>query len=45
VCQFTYKENVYPVPIEEKAGAGPLTQRLLKTLIELQTGVVEKPEW
>ena len=29
VCQFTYNENVFPVPIEEDAGAGKLTQKVL----------------
>jgi len=35
ICQFTYKENVFPVPIEEEAGAGKLTQRMLSMLSDV----------
>jgi len=35
ICQFTYKENVYSVPIEEENGAGKLTQRVLKLLSDV----------
>ena len=32
ICQFTYKENVFPIPIDEEIGAGALTQRMLKMI-------------
>ena len=35
VCSFNYKDVEYPVPVEEEAGAGPLTQRILKMLNDL----------
>ena len=35
ICQFTYKENVYSVPIEEENGSGKLTQRVLKLLSDV----------
>ena len=45
VCQFTYNEKVFPVPIIEEAGAGKLTQRVLKMITDVQTGIVNRPEW
>jgi branched-chain amino acid aminotransferase len=45
VCQFTYNETKFPVPIDETAGAGKLTQRVLQMLTEVQTGIVSRPEW
>jgi len=45
VSQFTFNETVYPVPIDERIGAGKLTQRMLKMLTDIQSGITEKPEW
>jgi len=45
VSQFTYNDNKYDVPYDETKGAGPLTQKMLKMLVEYQTGVVRRPEW
>lgn len=45
VCEFTYKDQAYKVPVEEEVGAGKMTQRVLKMLNDLQYGVVSKPEW
>lgn len=35
VCSFNYKDVTYPVHVEEEAGAGKLTQRILKMLNDL----------
>lgn len=35
ICQFTYMDSIYEVPIEEEAGAGKLAQRLLKELSDV----------
>ena len=35
VCQFKFKDTVYPVPIDEEAGAGKLAQTMLKKLTDL----------
>lgn len=45
VCQFNYEGTVFPVPIDEKIGAGKLTQKVLQLLTEVQTGIVDRPEW
>lgn len=45
VKSYNYKGVTYPVPLDEEKGAGPLSQRLLKDLMDLQYGVVKRPEW
>jgi len=45
VCQYSYEGQVYKVPIEEDKGAGPLTQRMLRMLNDVQIGKTTKPEW
>jgi branched-chain amino acid aminotransferase len=45
VKSFHYDGDTYDVPIEEEAGAGELAQHVLKTLNDLQYGVVKRPEW
>jgi len=45
VKEFNYKDTVFQVPIEEDKGAGPLTQRMLALLQDIQYGNVSKPEW
>ena len=45
VKSFNYDGNTYDIPIDEVAGAGKLTQRVLKMMSDLQYGVVKRPEW
>jgi branched-chain amino acid aminotransferase len=45
VKSFNYDGNTYDIPIEEAKGAGKLTQRVLKMMLDLQYGVVKRPEW
>jgi len=35
VCQFTYENDTYRVPIDEEAKAGKLTQTMLKMLTDI----------
>lgn len=45
VQQFTYLDKVYKIPIEEEKGAGPLAQKLVSMLQDIQYGEVSKPNW
>jgi branched-chain amino acid aminotransferase len=45
VKSFNYGGETYEIPIEEAKGAGKLTQRALKMMLDLQYGVVKRPEW
>ena len=45
VKSFYYNGDTYEIPIDEVSGAGKLTQRVLKMMLDLQYGVVKKPEW
>jgi len=45
VNQYTYLGETYKVPIEDSKGAGPLTQRMLRMLNDIQIGATTKPEW
>jgi len=45
VSQFTYKDEVFEVPIEKEAGAGKLAQRLLKHLNDIQYMRIDKSNW
>ena len=45
VKSFNYGGETFEIPIEEAKGAGKLTQRVLKTMLDLQYGVVKRPEW
>ena len=45
VSQFTYKDQVYEVPIDKDVGAGKLAQRMLKTLTDLQYMRTDRPAW
>ena len=45
VQSFNYNGTVYDIPIEEEKGAGPLAQRCLKMMTDLQYGVVKRPDW
>ena len=45
VQSFNYGGTIYKIPIEEDKGAGPLTQRALKMMNDLQYGVVKRPDW
>lgn len=45
VQSFNYNGEIFNIPIEEDKGAGPLAQRALKMMTDLQYAVVKKPEW
>jgi len=45
VQQFTYMDKEYKIPIQEEKGAGPLTQKMVKLLQDIQYGVTDKPDW
>ena len=45
VKSFNYGGETFEIPIEEAKGAGKLTQRVLKMMLDLQYGVVKRPEW
>ena len=45
VKSFHLHGTTYQIPIVEDAGAGKLTQRILKMMTDLQYGVVKRPEW
>ena len=45
VQSFLYQDQVYSIPIEVEKGAGPLAQRALKMMNDLQYGVVKRPDW
>jgi len=45
IKSFYFEENTYDIPIEEEAGAGKLTQKMLKKMTDLQYGVTKRPEW
>lgn len=45
VASFNYLDKTYELPIDEVNGAGPLTQRVVKMLQDIQYGRVSKPEW
>lgn len=45
VKSFNYKGTTYEVPIDEAKQAGPLTQRVLQMMLDLQYGVTKVPEW
>ena len=45
VQSVQYLGETYKIPIEEEHGAGPLTQRTLKMMTELQYKTVVRPEW
>ena len=45
VKEFTYLENVYNIPIDEEKGAGPLAQKMVSMLQDIQYGEVSMPEW
>lgn len=45
VQSFHYKDKTYKIPIEEDKGSGPLTQRVLKMMNDLQYGIVKRPDW
>lgn len=45
VASFNYNDKTYSIPIEEDKGAGPLTQRALKIMTDLQYGVTKRPAW
>ena len=45
VQSFIYQGETYKIPIDEKTGAGKLTQRLLNTIIDIQYGKVKRPVW
>jgi branched-chain amino acid aminotransferase len=45
VKSFNYAGETFEIPIDETKGAGKLTQRALKMMLDLQYGVVKRPEW
>jgi branched-chain amino acid aminotransferase len=45
ICQFTYLDEKYTVPINEEDQAGPLTKKMLGMLQDIQYGRVERPDW
>jgi branched-chain amino acid aminotransferase len=45
VKSFNYAGETFDIPIEEAHGAGKLTQKVLKMMLDLQNGVVKRPEW
>lgn len=45
VASFSYQNEVVQIPYDKENGAGKLTQRLLKTLMDIQYGKVKHPEW
>lgn len=45
VKSFNYGGETFEIPIEEAKGAGKLTQRVLKMMLDLQYGVTKRPEW
>jgi branched-chain amino acid aminotransferase len=45
VQSFVYEGVTFEIPIEKEKGAGKLTQRILKTLLDLQYGHIQRPEW
>lgn len=45
IKSYNYKGTTYEIPICEEKGAGPLTQRVLKMMLDLQYGVTKRPEW
>ena len=45
VQSFNYGGETYQIPIDQEKGAGKLTQRALKMMLDLQYGVTKRPEW
>lgn len=45
VQSFNFEGETYKIPIEEEKSAGKLTQLALKMMMDLQYGVVKRPEW
>ena len=45
IQSFCYRDEVYRVPIQEDKGAGPLTQKIMQMLMDIQYGRVNKPNW
>eukprot|EP01132_Coremiostelium_polycephalum_P000412 gene412-522_t len=44
IKSISYKGEEYPIPIDEKTGAGPLTNRLAETIMGIQYGEIES-DW
>jgi branched-chain amino acid aminotransferase len=45
VKSFSYLGETWNIPIDEQSGAGKLTQRVLKIMLDLQYGVTKRPAW
>lgn len=45
VQSFNFEGETYKIPIDEKSGAGKLTQKCLQMMTDLQYGRVKRPEW
>lgn len=45
VRSFSYLGETWNIPIDEQHGAGKLTQKVLKIMLDLQYGVTKRPQW